>query len=479
MGTNPPSRNLTPFSFLLGEAGDRFVAQIEADQRMLDLIAEGAPFSRASNTITRMRSVLSEEQSANFGDTLEHLATAIGEVADVAGTGENAERSIKFKDPIVASAVLAVMRDLVHGVRMPEEGQVIRRSAFISMISDFESLVAAVAKAVLSETTDLIPLDDSTISLAELNRLGDIAAARNAIVARKVDEILRGSVVDWGEWFGKIGVKWHDMGIDWPEFVELFARRNAHVHAGGAASEQYLQFVRSAGGDTSSVRPGEELLLSRTYVQTAATKLLAFGILLVGGVWLQVEKKNTAAAENWLVNTIQYRLDNDDFEAVYLASNRILSAARDRWSRSRISIIQTANWVAGLHLGKEDSVRKAVAAWDTDGLDLVIAHAKTVILGPEDRAVKEVSKLLGEGRLTLVDLVVNPLYRSLVEMHAAQIWPEGTPIPAELSKPVNKMAAALEGARIEGDANQSTDAGLTSGEAVSQASVGPSPTETA
>jgi hypothetical protein len=53
------------------------------------------------------------------------------------------------------------------------------------------------------------------------------------------------------------------------------------------------------------VQPGQQLPVDDEYLSSAIERLLAFGILLVSGAWLQLRKNDQAPALSWLTSRLE------------------------------------------------------------------------------------------------------------------------------------------------------------------------------
>lgn len=402
---------------------DEYIAKVDAVRQLLELatsIAPEEPEPRLSETS------LSASQREAFYGLMESTGSMLTEAFErrrnpgVEGTGS---ASIKIEDPEVAATFTRFLFNAIHQVRMPSQQVLLMRSILSLITSDFELLVSKVVRAVMEAKPSIVSGANSTITLADLESLDDIRAARSMIVGRKTDELMRKSFDDWARWFGEIGVRWRDMTSDWAGLVEIFARRNVMVHAGGLASEQYRAVLREAKMPANALpRIGEKLDLNGEYLADASERLLAFGVLLVAGSWLQLVKRgDTKECQSWIVSRTSQLLERGHFVAVRAISGVVLENSRNRLSRTSALSLQTSGWVARRELNECADVEREVEAWDVDGIDLRFAHVRPVLLGDDDRAVADIGELVKRRNVTRADLLESPLYRPLLERRRADL----------------------------------------------------------
>jgi hypothetical protein len=412
--------NQDAFEKALIIACDGYLARVDAGRQLMNLAAD----DKMAEPFTKQAAHLSPGQKKDYRETLTLFAEGLASMFE-GDPAQREPRSLSFKvvgDRDVERAVTRAILRGAHLVRMPKRSELLRRSMLTLLASDFELLLSEVVPAVLLERPSLLNAAESSLSLQELEALPDVDSARQLIVQRKVDDLLREGIGQWSNWFDKFGVKWRDMIEDWPAFVEVFARRNVFMHAGGVVSPQYLKALRDAGARESEIPAlGAKLELDQAYLEAASERLLAFGFLLCTGTWLQLRKEDSTTTLKWVLSRVDGLQEQDHPAAVEAICKRILTSSRGRLSRTIEVSLNIAHWVAQVELGRAINVRSEIEKWDNEGLDLQYAHAKSVLLEQDDRAVAEIGILIERGDLTVSDLVNQPLYRRLVNLRRSEL----------------------------------------------------------
>jgi hypothetical protein len=431
----------------LSISGDAFISQADASRDLLQFATESD--ERKFNFDPREN--LSKDQIQSLHKGMTAIAEAIEKAAKAAEAGESEATTVEFgsEDPAVERAMWRVIFRALHQVRMPPRGLLMRRAVLLLAVIDFELLVGEVMRAILMDTPRV---SDASISLAELESIGDVAEAKQVIINRKIDDLLRKNIDDWAAWFERIDVKWKDMTDDWSRFSEIFSRRNVVVHAGATVTEQYLSGLRSAGWNKAALPSvGDKLELDDAYLQESSEQLLSFGVLLVGGTWLQLRKGETLKAESWIKTRTEQLLELEHFAAVSTICATVLSRARGRLRRDNELALKTMSWVARRELGDVEEVQKEAREWDSSGINLRYAHAKAVLLEQDDKAVAQISTLMERGDLTVVELCASPLYRRLIEKRRADLLPD-----VAANRPLSIVPSDLEVVGSETDDDDQT-----------------------
>jgi len=427
-------------------AGDDYVARVDAVAslgRLLQQQDEDDLDERTKAEILR----LAPEQREAFGQLADALGTALVEAAAAAeavAAGDEIRSDVSepalIRTPGVDRDVSLLVWRLawrsVQRARAPRRSDLLRRSTLLLLINDVELLIANVAREVLRNAPDAVGEDDATLTLKDLELLGDVSRARSMIIERKVDDLLREPFESWVKWFDRFGVDWKQMTDDWLALAELWERRHVVVHSDGKASEQYLKKLRALdGGLPQPAKLDDKLPVDEAYLTAAVERLLAFGLLLVAGTWLQLRKGRQAPALSWLASRVEAVLDDGHPHAAATVTSTVLRTAKGRLPRERELSLRVTNWVARRLIGDEEDVRREVDEWDVGGLALRYAHVKAVISEDYDLAIRQINELLARKEIGVLELVRSPLYGELRESRGSELAvPSTTPIGATVSE---------------------------------------------
>jgi len=139
--------------------------------------------------------------------------------------------------------------------------------AVIGLISVYDAYLAKLLKTVFSAKEQLIFTSEKEIKLSTLLTFESIEKAKQSIIEKEVETVLRDSHHDQFAWMERrfdIPLK---NGLDvWPEFVELCERRNLLTHTEGIVSEQYLSNC-AKHGTKSNFSIGEKLETDTEYLK--------------------------------------------------------------------------------------------------------------------------------------------------------------------------------------------------------------------
>jgi len=141
-------------------------------------------------------------------------------------------------------------------------------------------------------------------TFCELASFSSLDAARDHIIEKEIESILRSSHSDQFDWMeNRFGIPLRkDLSI-WPRFVELTERRNLFVHCDGIVSSQYLSICGKHGAMPSEdINLGDVLDVDAKYFIEAFHCLFELGVKLGHVLWRKLCPEELESADSHLNN---------------------------------------------------------------------------------------------------------------------------------------------------------------------------------
>lgn len=194
----------------------------------------------------------------------------------------------------------------------------------VGLVSAYDVFLSNLIRVLFLSKPQLISSSDRNISFRDLVEIGSIETARERIIDKEIESIIRDSHVKQIKWLEeKLGIPLtKDLSI-WPEFIEICERRNLLTHTGGVVSSQYLDVCREQGGRCDGISIGSKLQIDAKYYRRAVAVFLEFGSKLVQVVWRKIRPEQIEDACNTL-NEQSYKLIT---KRQYKAAARMLKFA--------------------------------------------------------------------------------------------------------------------------------------------------------
>lgn len=173
----------------------------------------------------------------------------------------------------------------------------------IGLISVYDAFLARLLKVVFKMHEEMVLTSDREIKYSDLIRYGSLEEAKNQIIEKDVESVIRNSHHEQFSWMEKkFKLKLREGVKSWPEFIEICERRNILTHTGGIVSEQYRANCMSHGcKDVAKV--GEKLATDAVYFKNAVQIVSEIGFKLGHVMWRKFAEAERADADSSLNQT--------------------------------------------------------------------------------------------------------------------------------------------------------------------------------
>lgn len=276
---------------------------------------------------------LKKDEGANLGAALYKMINAIQGQAELASIipviNSSFSRRVLVQDIVgpLEQAGDVIEEDGIskmYGVPLMEKQKFLRKvdrfnrvksglaalpaAVLMSTVATFDSLMADIVRNMLSLRADNPLIGARNVSLSDVLQANTIEDLKERVIADEIYEFSRGSHDDQVSYIEKhfnvdIRSKWER----WPDFVEIFERRNLIAHGEKTYTKRYAEICAKHGHPSVSASSGANIEITSNYLKLALDVLLEFVILLVFTLWRKQLPKEIADACS-VVNNVSVRL---------------------------------------------------------------------------------------------------------------------------------------------------------------------------
>ncbi len=288
------------------------------------------------------------------------------------------------------------------------------KSILINLVSTAECFVGDVLKKYFSQykgeiVGKLINEQDKIYTIHELEEFESIEEAKEYIIDKKIENLIRGSFEDWVKFLkDKLSLSMGYMSSDNDKMVEIFQRRNLFIHNKGIINRIYISKVKKSNRYSDNI--GEQIILDRNYLTEAIFLIHKNLILMAFELWKKREKNDKGRSwflqklsekymmqEKWnLLESVATFLQKDT-----VAPDKILKAA------------QINLWLAEKRLGKLD--KKVVEEVDFSAITIDYRICQKALLDDYEMAVNLIEKALDTEQITVEKIYDWPVLSELRE----------------------------------------------------------------
>lgn len=189
-------------------------------------------------------------------------------------------------------------------------------SLLVSLVSQYDAFLGKLLKIILLTKPELLNSSEKAFTLAQLVEFGSVSDARNYILEKEVEGVIRKSHAEHFQWMeNKFNMQLRkDLDV-WQKFIELTERRNLFVHTGGVVSNQYLKACQEHGVVWNK-KPNLDDILEVTpeYFQNAVNIIFEVGVKLAHVLWRKFKPTDLENADKNLLDIAYEPLHDGNYE---------------------------------------------------------------------------------------------------------------------------------------------------------------------
>lgn len=225
---------------------------------------------------------------------------------------------------ITADRLAKIGREHRRLLRMDRGFDLLPSSVLLTIVATFDSLTADVVRTMLALKPERFSQSGKTVPVFDLLAMDSFEDLKSKLIDDEVYQFSRGShedqVKDIEKWFNvKVGESWKR----WPDFIEVFERRNLIAHGEKKFTKRYVSICKSHNHKGSENLIDQEILITPQYLNQSLDVLVEFAILLVFSIWRkQLPNEENSAFDE--LNAACYRMIT---EARYRVPVRVLEYA--------------------------------------------------------------------------------------------------------------------------------------------------------
>jgi hypothetical protein len=284
----------------------------------------------------------------------------------------------------------------------------------IGLVSAYDSFLANLLRVIFLRHEQIILTSEKTIKFSELSAFKSIDEARNVLIDREIESVLRDSHQEHFKWMeNKFGIKLKSDLTAFPKFAEICERRNLLTHTGGIVSAKYIDNCREHGALLPGIELGTKLTVSNEYYSTAVDIICEIGIKLCYVLRRKFAKDERGTADqamNEFCYDLIVRRKYGLAEAILSFSSQVFKKGGSDSCR-RMMIINLANTI---RLQKRQAeADKLLDSEDWSAVNDEFAISVTAVRGDMDGLVALMEKIGARGRPNAEDYRTWPVFRGM------------------------------------------------------------------
>lgn len=179
----------------------------------------------------------------------------------------------------------------------------------VSFVSQYDAYLGQLIRTMFKIKPELLNSSEKSIQLTELSSFESIEEAKEFIIEKEVESVLRESHLKHFKWIeGKLSIPLRKDLPSFSDFIEVTERRNLFVHCNGIISRQYIDNCKDEKViDIEKAEIGQKLNADPRYYQKCYTVLFEIGVKLGQVIWRKLQPDKIEDADKHL-NNVCYEL---------------------------------------------------------------------------------------------------------------------------------------------------------------------------
>jgi hypothetical protein len=259
-------------------------------------------------------------------------------------------------------------------------------NSLISLVSSVEWFLAQLIHKHYKENPGIVGSKEKQFSLDELAAFDTVDDARNYLIEKTVESVLRGSIQDWIDFLtSKLKLS---MGYlkDHKDFlIEVTQRRNLLVHNGGVVNRIYLSNLPSDYHDAPKI--GDNIHITSEYLNKAISTFERCFLLIAAELWKKVGADNEERGK-LLINLSYEHLISERYE---VAESISFFAANDNSLQESDQLYAKINyWIARKYGDGFEDIKQDIVNEDFSAKSRLFILAKNVLLSDFDNSLIQI-----------------------------------------------------------------------------------------
>lgn len=282
-----------------------------------------------------------------------------------------------------------------RSIRAKKSLSLIPKNFVVSLVSEYDSFLGNLLKSFYRKKPELLNSIERKISYTELVCFESIDNARDHILEKEVESVLRKSHTEHFDIMEKkFSINLRKNLKIWSDFIELTERRNLFVHCNGIVTSQYLSVCSQNNVNIKSKKAGQKLVASADYIENSFRILNEIAIKLTHVLWRKVFPDERKSADDALISLSYDLLQQKRYSLVInvldLFINTIKKFHDDTMKRFLIINLSIAYKLSG----DKKSSDKELSKYDWSSCDYLLKLAHSVLLEDYDKSANFMRKVI-------------------------------------------------------------------------------------
>ena len=272
----------------------------------------------------------------------------------------------------------------------------------VSFVSQYDAYLGGIIRAMYHAKPELLNSSEKNISLSELIKFADIEEARQTLIEKEVESVLRESHLKQFLWLeSKLGIPLRKDLPSFSAFIEITERRNLFVHCNGVVSRQYLNVCNdNEVPNIEKIKVGEKLYAKNEYLTQCYSVLFEIGVKLGQVIWRKLKPEELKEADNNLSSICYDLVVKEHYNLAFNLLTFATDGLKKHFDQEIISIFIINKALCKYLSGKIEDCKQILQQHDWSASNDIFKLA-IAVLNDEYQPALEIMKSIGSSNSKL------------------------------------------------------------------------------
>lgn len=284
-------------------------------------------------------------------------------------------------------------------------------AVLLSLVATFDTLVLDILTKMLKLQSDWLERSERTVSLSRIAAASNLEELISEQISEELYQFSRGSHTEQANYIKRnFGIDISKDWIRWPDYIEIFERRNLVAHGETKFNARYVRICSDAGHRGSEKLLGETIELRNNYLKQSLSILIEFAVLLSFSLFRKFVKESEGQAFVNLNEAIYKLIQRGHFTVAERLADYALSLKSAKMTTETRLMIVVNRASAIRHNGRLEDAKSVLESEDWSAVSDIFKVCVSCISDNLSEFEELLPKTKASGDLTAQSILTWPCF---------------------------------------------------------------------
>ncbi|WP_156500452.1 hypothetical protein [Croceicoccus bisphenolivorans] len=289
-------------------------------------------------------------------------------------------------------------------------------ATLLSVVATFDTLIVDILSKMLLLQKDWLEKSNRTVPLSRLSSAESLEEIVSEQITEELYQFSRGSHSEQSDYIRKnFGVDIRKDWKRWPNYIEIFERRNLVAHGEKAFNKRYVQICTDNGHSGLEKILGDDVKLTESYLKQSLNILIEYSILLSFSLFRKFVKEDEDKAFINLNQAVFKLLQREHYVVAERLASYALSLNKTKMT-AQTKLMLVVNRASALrHDGRNDDALKVLDEQDWTASSDLFKFCVSAVRDDVDQFIEMIPAMKDAGVINLSSILDWPCFSFMLK----------------------------------------------------------------